>query len=438
MFEKLNQQFSQSKLHTQQYRGCLALNRNSAGFTREMKEHIYTLVSDRAEGPFLYDLDGNRLIDLTMGFGSVFFGHNHPPLREAIIEQLGRSWSVGAITPLAGELAETVCRLTGVERVAFFNSGTEAVMVALRLAKAVTGKRYIVYFKVSYHGTFDTLLSLKSDPVTSHAMEHVPGVTQSILNESYLLQYGTAESLDFIRNHAHEIAGVLIEPIQSRNPSFQPVAYLQELREVTHDNGIALIFDEVISGFRFDLGGCQKMYGIRADLVTYGKVLGGGMPIGVVAGSRMFMDPVDGGFWSYGDDSCPEVKMTFVAGTFCHHPLAMATALKSLALLQEDEGAVIATLNETTRCFCEEIKGFFAQNHLPLDIVYAGSLFRFVTPGRSNLLYFKLQERGIYIWEGRNCFLSPSHSPEILEEITHHVMSACLELVDEGLIKIKR
>jgi len=437
MFEKLQHLHRRSKAHTQTYRDCLALNRNTAGLSRELKELTYTLVCDRAEGPYVYDIDGNRYIDLTMGFGSVFFGHNHPPLREAVMEQLGKSWSVGPITPLAGELASAIRDLTGVERVAFFNSGTEAVMVALRLAKAVTGKKYIVFFKVSYHGTFDSLLSLKSDPETHQALEHVPGITQGILNESYLLTYGSPDSLTFIEEHAHEIAGVLLEPVQSRNPAFQPVEYLRQLRQITEKHGVALIFDEVISGFRFAPGGCQQMFGIRADLVTYGKVLGGGLPIGVVAGKRAFMDPIDGGYWSFGDDSYPEAKMTFVAGTFCHHPLAMATALRSLQLLQENNGAVIDALNNTTRRFCERVGEFFDQNNLPISVVYAGSLFRFVTPGRANLLYLKLLQKGVYVWEGRNCFLSPAHTPEILNLLEQIIRESALELLAEGLIKSK-
>jgi glutamate-1-semialdehyde aminotransferase len=144
-------------------------------------------VCDKAEGAYIWDVDGNKYIDLTMGFGSILFGHNYLPLRNAIEEQLKTNWSVGPISPLAGKLASKISKATGVERVAFFNSGTEAVMVALRIAKAVTRKNYIVYFKGSYHGTFDPLLTLKNNPVTNVAKEIVPGVTQhcSIYYEWY-------------------------------------------------------------------------------------------------------------------------------------------------------------------------------------------------------------------------------------------------------------
>ena len=144
-----------SKKHTQDYRKYFALNRNVAGFNLKAKEHIYTLESDKSDGAFVYDIDNNKYIDLTMGFGSILFGHNSPFLRKAIELQLTKSWSVGPISTLAGKLAKKISVVTKNDRVAFFNSGTEAIMVALRIAKAVTKKNKVVVFKVSYHGTFD-------------------------------------------------------------------------------------------------------------------------------------------------------------------------------------------------------------------------------------------------------------------------------------------
>ena len=147
MFHQLIKKNLQSRQHTQKFRKNFALNRNAAGFSKEMKELVYTLVCDKAEGHFIFDIDGNDYIDLTMGFGSILFGHNFLPIRRAIEEQLTKSWSVGPISPLAGLLAKEICKTTNAERVAFFNSGSEAVMVAFRIAKDITRKKYIVYFK---------------------------------------------------------------------------------------------------------------------------------------------------------------------------------------------------------------------------------------------------------------------------------------------------
>jgi iturin family lipopeptide synthetase A len=426
-----------TRQHTQEYRKSFALNRNAAGFSKEMKEFVYTLVCDRTDGPYVYDIDGNEYIDLTLGFGSILFGHNYLPVRKAIEEQLTKSWSVGPISPLAGILSKEISKATGVERVAFFNSGTEAVMVALRIAKAVTRKKYVVFFKGSYHGTFDTLLSLKDDPVTHLAKEIVPGVTQSILNESYLLEYGSIESLDFIKKHADEIAAVLTEPVQSRNPSFQPREYLHELRTLTASNNIALIFDEVITGFRIGIGGSQQHFEVIADIVTYGKVIGGGLPIGIVAGKAKFLDATDGGFWQYGDDSVPLVKPTFVAGTFCHHPLAMAASLKTLEILNQSNGKLIKDLNETTEAFCSRLNSFFNAMGYRLSVSHFASLFRFNTTGKLNLLYYQLLLNGVYIWEGKNCFLSPAHTPEVIALLEEKIKLSCLQLEEQGIMNKK-
>lgn len=435
MLEKLTAKNQRTKRHTQEYRKHFALNRNAAGFSKEMKEHIYTLVCDRAEGPYVYDLDGNAYIDLTLGFGSILFGHNYPPVRKAIEEQLTKSWSVGPISPLAGILAREIANVTGVERVAFFNSGTEAVMVALRLAKAVTRKNYIVFFKGAYHGTFDPLLTLKNDHASQLAKAIIPGVTQSTLNESYLLDYGSPESLEFIQKHQDEIAAVLVEPVQSRNPSFQPHEYLQELRQITAANNIALIFDEVITGFRIGIGGCQQHFGVTADIITYGKVIGGGLPIGIVAGKAKFLDATDGGFWQYGDDSVPTVKATFVAGTFCNHPLAMAAALKTVDIIKQNDGKVLKELNATTAAFCARLNAFFSANNYPVSVQHFASLFRFTTPGKLSLLYYLLLNNGVYIWEGRNCFLSPAHTPEVISALEEKIAISCRQLEEQGLMK---
>ena len=438
MIQKLSEKNSLTKKHTQDYRQCFALNRNAASFNIQKKELIYTLISDKSDGAYIWDIDDNKYIDLTMGFGSIIFGHNYLPIREEIEKQLTKSWSVGPISPLAGILAEKITVATNTERVAFFNSGTEAIMVSLRIAKAVTKKKHVVFFKGSYHGTFDPLLTLKSDQETNIAKESIPGITQSILNESYFFQYGSQESLDFIKKNADNIAAVLVEPVQSRNPSFQPVEFLKEIRSITEQNEIALIFDEVITGFRIDIGGCQKLFNIQADIVTYGKVIGGGLPIGIVAGKSKFLDAIDGGFWQYGDQSIPETKSTFVAGTFCHHPLAMVAALKTLEILNSPEKKLLQEINQRTEDFCNRLNIFFVENHFKLSIVYFGSLFRFVTPGKYKELYNQLLLNGVYVWEGRNCFLSASHTDEVVALLEDKIKLSCKQLLEKGIIKARK
>jgi len=258
-----------------------------------------------------------------------------------------------------------------------------------------------------------------------------------MLNESYLLEYGSEESLEFIEKHKDEIAAILTEPVQSRNPALQPREYLHKLRKLTEENDIALIFDEVISGFRVGIGGCQEYFGVSADIVTYGKVIGGGLPIGIVAGKAKYLDATDGGYWQYGDDSAPMTKATFVAGTFCHHPLAMASALKTLEILNESGGKLLRDLNDTTASFCARLNSYFNENGYQLSVNHFASLFRFTTPGRSNLLYYQLLLNGVYIWEGRNCFLSPAHTPEILSQLEEKIKLSCMQLEEQGILKRK-
>ncbi|MCK5440430.1 MAG: aminotransferase class III-fold pyridoxal phosphate-dependent enzyme [Maribacter sp.] len=437
MINKLSQKNSLSKKHTQSYRQYFALNRNVAGFNTQKKELIYTLVSDKSDGAFIWDIDNNKYIDLTMGFGSVLFGHNYMPIRKEIEAQLAKSWSVGPISPLAGKLAEKIATTTKTERVAFFNSGTEAVMVAIRIAKAITKKKYVVFFKGAYHGTFDSLLAIKKNSQTNIAIESIPGITQSILNESYLFEYGSKESLNFIRKNKDKIAAVLVEPVQSRNPSFQPISYLKELRNVTEQNDIALIFDEVITGFRINIGGCQKHFNIWADIVTYGKVIGGGLPIGIVAGKSKFLDALDGGSWQYGDYSFPQVKSTFVAGTFCHHPLAMVASLKTLEILDSYNGKMLQELNNKTAKFCLRMNAYFKEYCPKLSIVHFGSLFRFVTPGRYKELYSQLLLNGVYVWEGRNCFFSEAHTEEVIASLEEKIKLSCRQLIERSISKTK-
>lgn len=425
---------SESKKHTDFYRPYFALNRNSAGLTPKNKEFIYTLVSDYSDGAYIYDIDGNEYIDLTMGFGSILLGHRNKAIQTAVEDQLKKNLSVGPISPLAGILAKEICEVTNNERTAFFNSGTEAVMVALRLAKAATGKKYIVYFNGAYHGTFDPLLSIKSGREDNIAQTMVPGITQSILNESYLLKYGSSESIEFIVKHKEDIAAILVEPVQSRRPDFVPIEYLRELREITKQFNIALIFDEIITGFRMQLGGCQEIFGITADIVTYGKVIGGGLPIGVVSGKAKFLDYTDGGVWQYNDESLPKSKMTFVAGTFCHHPLAMRSALCILNILKNDKHEFYSSLNARTDDFCHRMNNYFKENKYPLKLINYGSLFRFKTPGKTSQIYYHLLKNGVYVWEGRNCFFSSEHNDEVIKLLEDRIKKSCEDFFNEPLV----
>ncbi len=231
----------------------------------------------------------------------------------------------------------------------FVNTGSEAVQAALRIARTVTGRTKVATFTRDYHGNFDEMLvrGLRrgNEPRT---VPSAPGIPQRAVDDVIVLDYGTDESLEFLKRSAHELAAIVVEPIQSRRPEFQPREFLQALRALTQTSETLLVFDEVVTGLRIGPGGAQAHFGIQADLATYGKVLGGGMPIGAVAGRAEFMDTFDGGQWQYGDESMPVKPVTFFAGTFARHPLAMAAAKATLTYLKAGGQSLWDGLN--TRC----------------------------------------------------------------------------------------
>ncbi|KAE8561283.1 non-ribosomal peptide synthetase [Paenibacillus polymyxa] len=427
-----------SKKYTQESRLVHANNRHVSGFRSYWKEIVYPIISESASGSRIWDVDGNEYIDLTMGFGVHLLGHNPAWLTDTLRSNVhDRTPSIGPMSNTAGEVAALISELTGVERVAFYNSGSEAVMVALRLARAATGRSKIVLFAGSYHGTFDGVLAV-SDPNSSggEALPMAPGIPSSMMEDVIVLPYNHPDSIKAIKHYAHELAAVLVEPVQSRRPDLQPKEFLEQIREITAHSGTTLIFDEVITGFRIHPGGAQAWFGIKADLVTYGKVAGGGMPVGIVAGSSEFMDTVDGGVWSFGDNSYPEntnIK-TFVGGTFCTHPLTMHTALATLKYLKSEGPNLQEQLNRRTNEWVAELNTYFKQNSVPIHMVNYGSLFRFVSFGDIELFFHLLIDKGIYIWEGRNCFLSTSHTDGDLQQITQAVKESVEELRKGGFL----
>ena len=424
-----------SKELTQKYRSVLADPRVAAGFRSEWKEMVYPITCVRANGSRLWDIDGNEYIDLLNGFGQTAFGHAPGFVVDAVTEQLQRGFAIGPQTDLAGEVATLFCELTGNERVTFCNTGSEAVMAALRVARTVTGRNRVVLFNGAYHGQFDEVL-VKSARNGPRALPVAPGIpTESVANMS-VLDYGDPASLEWIREHASELAAVVVEPVQSRHPNLQPKAFLQELRAITAAAGTALVFDEVVTGFRMHPGGMQAVFDIRADLATYGKVAGGGMPIGILAGTTRFMDALDGGMWQYGDDSVPEVAPTFFAGTFVRHPLVMAAVLAVLKHLQAEGPALQAALSARMAGLVERLNAEFARRNIAGRIETCGSVFYFNFTAEerlASLLYYHLRNRGIYIQEGFPCFLTTEHTAQDVDAIVRAFAESLDELQGAGI-----
>ncbi len=429
LVDRVEERMPTSKRLTQEHRRHLADPRSVEGFRRAWKEVVHPVVAERSEGAYIWDVDGNRYVDIAMGFGVALLGHHPPFVRRALRERLEQGWAIGPQTPLAGEVARLVHEMTGMERVAFCNTGSEAVLAAVRTARTVTGRERIATFRGDYHGIFDEMLArgveIDGERTT---MPISPGIPPRMVEAVTMLDYGDDASLEVIREEADELAAVLVEPVQSRHPGLQPADFLRRLRALTEELDVPLILDEMITGFRSHPGGIQALWDVRADLATYGKVVGGGMPIGVVAGKARFLDALDGGHWRYGDESIPEAGMTWFAGTFVRHPLSLAAARATLEHLQERGGALQAELSRRTAAFVDELNRRFERMGAPLHAESFASFFlvKFEEAADAeSLLYFNLRARGVHVTEGRAAFLSTAHTEEdvafVLDAFTESV-----------------
>ncbi len=431
---RYNGRTKESKRLAQAHRQHHADPRVVSGFRAQWKDLVYPISVARSSGSKLWDVDGNEYIDLLNGFGVTMFGHCPDFVREAVQKQLNAGIEIGPQTPYAGQVAELVCEMTGMDRATFCNTGSEAVMAAIRLARTVTNKKKIVFFTGDYHGAFDEVLvraaGKRSRPIA-------PGITDEQAANVIVLEYGSAASLEIIRSQAHELAAVLVEPVQSRHPNLQPVEFLRELRAITEQSNTALIFDEVVTGFRTHPGGAQAIFGIRADLATYGKVIGGGMPIGVLAGKAAYMDALDGGMWQYGDASSPEVGVTFCAGTFVRHPLAMASAYAVLNHLKKAGPQLQKDLSDKAERLVTALNQLFEQGSVPARIERFHSIFYFGFPADqrlASLLYYHLREKGVHIQEGFPCFLTTAHTEQDLQKVINAFRDSIAEMQAGGFL----
>ncbi|MEM7129590.1 MAG: amino acid adenylation domain-containing protein [Chloroflexota bacterium] len=433
LIQRYTQRTEQSRALAQQNRPIMADSRASAGFRLSTKEMVYPIVGKQAAGSRMWDIDGNEYVDIAMGFGVHLFGHNPDFIQSALIEKAQQGFQLGPQNDLAGQVVRLICKLTGVERVTLTNSGTEAVMTALRMARTVTDRKKVVIFSGSYHGQFDGTLALADE--TGRSEPVAPGITPGTVEDLIVLDgYGNMETLETIRQHAHELAAVLVAPVQSRHPDVQPKAFLQALRQITQESGAALIFDEVITGFRLHPGGAQAWFDVQADIVTYGKIIGGGLPIGIIGGQAAFMDAIDGGQWRYGDDSYPTATTTFFAGTFCKHPLTMVTALATLRHLEQQGPALQEELTLRTARFVDRMNRFFVENEVPIHVEQCASLFYFTFKGNLDLFFYHLLENGVYVWEGRTCFLSTAHTEQDIDLIVEAIEKSVVQMRQGGFL----
>jgi amino acid adenylation domain-containing protein len=437
LIERYQRRTAGSKSFTAKHRPRLADPRAASGFRAEWKEIVYPIVVSHAKGSHLRDVDGNDYIDLVNGFGQTALGHSPDFVTEAVRRQLDVGFPIGPQSTLAGDVAEMFCEMVGHERATFCNTGSEAVMAAMRIARTVTGRKRIVTFAGDYHGQFDEVLikGVRNGP--PRALPAAPGVPADSVSNMVVLPYGEPESLVWIRENANDLAAVVIEPVQSRHPELRPAEWVRELREITAASGTAFVVDEVVTGFRVHQGGMQAIWGVRGDMATYGKVVGGGMPVGILAGTGRFMDALDGGLWQYGDDSIPEVAPTFFAGTFVRHPLVLAACDAVLRHLKAEGPQLQERLAERTAALVARINGDLAERGLAMRAESYSSWFYLNLAGEgrfAGLLWHHLRDRGIHVQESYPCFLTTAHSDDDLERIAMAFRDSFDAMLADGLL----
>ncbi len=286
------------------------------------------LFIERGEGPYLYDVDGNRFIDYVLSWGPLITGHAHPQVVKAIQDAAIKGTSYGAPSPLEVELAKCVMEfMPNIEMLRFVNSGTEATMSALRLARAYTKRDKIIKFDGCYHGHADLLLVQAGSGVITLGLPDSPGVPANTVKDTLVADFNNLESVEALfEKYPEQIAAIIVEPVAGNMGVVPPLpGFLEGLREITTQEGSLLIFDEVMTGFRVHKGGAQALYDIKPDLTTLGKVIGGGLPVGAYGGKKEIMQMV------------APAGPVYQAGTLSGNPLAMSAGIATLSLIQGEE-----------------------------------------------------------------------------------------------------
>src|SRR5512138_1351083 len=284
------------------------------------------LFIDCGEGPYLFDDDGNRYIDYVLSWGALITGHAHPAVVQAIKEAAVKGTSYGAPSPLEVELAKSVMEfMPGIEMIRFVNSGTEATMSALRLARAYTRRDKIIKFDGCYHGHADLLLVQAGSGVATLGLPDSPGVPADTVKDTLVANFNDLDSVEALfRKYSGQVAAIIVEPVAGNMGVVPPQpGFLEGLRKMTAENGALLIFDEVMTGFRVHKGGAQALYNIQPDLTTLGKVIGGGLPVGAYGGKREIMQMI------------APAGPVYQAGTLAGNPLAMSAGIATLDLIRD-------------------------------------------------------------------------------------------------------
>jgi glutamate-1-semialdehyde 2,1-aminomutase len=387
--------------------------------------HREPIFIEKGDGAYLYDIDGNEYIDFCMSFGPLILGHNDRDVARELKLAIDRGWSFGACEPYSLKLAQfLVNNIPFIDQIRFVNSGTEAVMTALRLARGYTNRSKIIKFNGCYHGHTDSMLIKAGSGLAGTAEASSCGVPEGISNDTLIFELGTREELvNYFEQNGKDVAAIIIEPLPANNGLLpQAKEYLEFLRNLTEKHGSLLIFDEVISGFRVGFEGMSGKMNITPDLVTYGKIIGGGLPVGAVAGSEKIMS------------NLAPVGNVYQAGTLSANPLAMIGGLTTLSkLTPEVYEQIKKNTTKITKLFERWLKEYDDGIYSHYQVVSESSLF-WLIPGNkidkvcdipSDLgekfkpLFKTLLDKGIYLSPNAYevGFISLAHNNEVISQL---------------------
>jgi glutamate-1-semialdehyde 2,1-aminomutase len=378
----------------------------------------YPFYTKSAHGSRITTVDAVSLIDCCMGYGPLILGHAHPAIRQEIASQLMEGWLYGTPTPLEPELAGMITNdHPGLDMVRFVSTGTEATMAAIRVARGFSGKKDIVKAEGGYHGAHDAVLVKAGSGATTLGIPDSAGVLPDTAGHTWQVPYNDPEALELLLSTRHDIAAFIVEPVMGNIGLIPPgLGYLKEVRKITSEHGVLLIFDEVITGYRLGIGGAQAYYGVRPDMTTLGKIVGGGVPIGVFGGRRDIMETVS--------PSGP----VYQAGTFNGNPLSLAAGRATIRWLHEHPETYVE-LAEAARMLGELIKPSANGSFVRLGSMFT-HFFRKTPPrdyreakecdtGRFGAFFAGMLSRGIFLPPSQfeTDFLSTAHTLEEIEEI---------------------
>ena len=383
---------------------------------------------DHADGAYLYDVDGQAYVDYIGSWGPMLLGHNHPAIKAAVIQAVEKGLSYGAPTEIEVRMAEKVRQIVpSMEQVRMVNSGTEATMSAIRLARGYTGRNKIVKFEGCYHGHADSLLVKAGSGALTLGQPNSPGVPADFAKHTLTCVYNDLDSVrEAFAQYGSEIACIIVEPVAGNMNCIPPVpGFLEGLRTICDESGALLILDEVMTGFRVSLGGAQGHYNIDPDLTTLGKIIGAGMPVGAFGGKKKVMQHI------------APTGPVYQAGTLSGNPVAMAAGLAMLDLLQEP--GLYEQLNAKTARVAEGLKAAAAKHGIPLAVTQVGGMFGFFFTDEAEItryeqvtrcdmdrfkrFYHLMLEEGVYLAPSayEAGFLSLAHGDK---EIAHTLAAA--------------